>query len=136
MKLKLDKNSWNKLRRLGIQGLSIIIFDDAIGPIPKYVYSKHAKLIRRILQDRVFSSKVSILAKYACEAKLNDELYMIIECFDSVGERIKTNYIVAQIGEDADPIKVRTLLKSLKRKLNGLSNINREIIENYLKELL
>lgn len=136
MKLKLDKNSWNKLKKLGIQGLSVILFDDNLGPIPRFVYSRHTRLIRRILQDRVFSSKVSILAKYACEAKLSDDSLMVIECFDSMSERIKTNYIIAQIGDGAHRTKIRMLLKSLKRKLNGLSNITKETIENCLKEIL
>lgn len=136
MKLRLDKNSWYKLRKLGIQGLGIIIFDDALGPVPKYVYSKHTKLIKKILRDRAFASKISILAKYSCEAKLSDDSRIVLECFDSRGERLKTNYIIAQIGENAQLPKIRAFLKSLKRKLNGLNGISKELLESCLKKIL
>ncbi len=136
MRLHLGRASWNNLRKLGIQGLGIIEFDEAVGPIPKYVYSRHAKLIRRLLSDRAFSSKVSILAKYACEARLADNLIVVVEPFDSVGERIRTNYIVAQVSEEADTRKVRAILKALKRMLDGTARIERESIERLLRNIL
>ena len=136
MKLKLNRDALNELRKIGIQGLGIIEFDERLGPVPKYVYSKHSRLIRRILRDQIFSSKVSILAKYACEAKLAGDLRIIIESFDSVGDRIKTNYIIAQISEDADHLKVRALLKTLKKRLNGCREIEKNLIETCLLEAL
>jgi len=120
------------LRRVGIQGLGIIEFDDNLGPVPKYVYSRHARLIRRILEDRVFSSKVSILAKYACEAKLSDDSCIVIESFESMGNRIKTNYIIAQISENANRPRVRSILRTLKRRLDGCSAIRKDVVERCL----
>ncbi len=132
MKLRLNRTAWNLLRRLGVQGLSIIEFDDTVGPIPKFVYSRNSRLIRRILRDRIFSSKVSILAKYACEARLADDSRIIIETFESIGNRVKTNYIVAQISENAKYTKVRNILKTLKRKLEGCKEIRKDIVEDCL----
>ena len=80
----------------------------------------------------MFSSKVSILAKYACEAKLSDDSRIVIESFESIGERIKTNYIIAQVSEEAKHTKVRSILKALKRKLNGCSEIRKDVIEKCL----
>ncbi len=136
MKLRLNKSTLETLRRLGVQGLSIIEFDEHLGPVPKFVYSKHSRLIRRILRDRIFSSKVSILAKYACEARLIDDLHIVVESFESYGRRLKTNYIIAQLSEDANIVRIRQVLRRLKRRLDGCREIRKDIIERYLMEIL
>ena len=124
------------LKRLGIQGLSIVEFDDDLGPIPKFVHSKHARLIRRILRDRVFSSKISILAKYASEAKLVDDSRIIIETFYSSDERVKVHYIIAQVSEDANPVRVRSFLRNICKRLCSMPRLNKEIVERLIREAL
>lgn len=135
LKITLDKESFFGFRRIGIQGLSIIEFDDNDGPKPKYVYSKNAKLIRRILRDRMFSAKMSILAKYACEAIMNDNSRVIIEPFESIGDRIKTNYIVVQASPNANFSAIRSILKELRKRLNGSTSIDKSMIEKALKDV-
>lgn len=136
MKLTLGKKILNTLRQIGIQGFTIIEFDDNLGPQPKFVYSRHAKLIRRILKDRIFSSKLSILAKYAYEAKLMDDSRIIIETFESKGTRIKTNYIVVQVSENANYNAVRSFLKRIKKTLDGSYTLSKRHIETVIKSAL
>jgi len=124
------------LKKLGIQGLSIVEFDDDLGPIPKFVHSKHARLIRRILRDRFFSSKISILAKYASEAKLVDNSRIIIETFYSSDERVKVHYIIAQVSESANLARVRSFLRNISRRLCSMPKLSKKVVERLIREAL
>ena len=136
MKLTLNRNTFSVLRKLGIQGISIIEFNDDLGPVPKFVHSQHARLIRRLLQDQIFSSKISILAKYASEARFADNSRIVIETFRQETDRIKFHYIVAQISERADAVRVRSFLRNISKRLCILSSFRKEDIEKILREAI
>lgn len=135
LKLELNKQLFLTLRSLGIQGLTIIEFDDVYGPRPRFAHSMHSKLVRRLLEDQIFSAKISILAKYASEAKLADSR-IVIETFENVDERTKTHYIIAQISENADYTRVRIFLRNLCKKLRGIRGFKKEAIEKLMHEAI
>jgi len=136
LKLTLSYRAFSVLRRLGIQGLSIVEFDENIGPVPKFIHSQHAKLVRKILRDRIFSAKISILAKYASEAKLIDDSRIVIETFRSIGERTRVHYVIAQISDDADYTRVRAFLRDICRRLCTITEFDKEAIERLICESL
>lgn len=133
----MNQQTFSVLRKLGIQAIGIVEFDESYGPVPKFIHSQHAKLVRRILQDQLFSMKLSVLSKYASEATLADNLRIVIETFKSSGgDRVKVNFIVAQISEEADYTRVRAFLKDISRKLSTARDINKESLERILCEAL
>ncbi|MEM2655825.1 MAG: hypothetical protein QXH98_00765 [Candidatus Korarchaeota archaeon] len=137
MKLSVDQQAFLTLRKLGIQAIGIIEFDEVYGPMPKFIHSQHAKLVRRILQDQLFPMKLSVLSKYASEATLADDLKVIIETFRSSGDnRAKINFIVAQVSEEADYARVRALLRDISKRLSTTEKIDKESLERILREAL